>query len=91
MSVRSIIDLLEKIHQSKKLCMGGEQSPNSEELWEAIQELKKLALDNPELEKAIAEMDKSVLCLAIELPEPVWDDVSSKWQMIRGALVLKKP
>jgi hypothetical protein len=104
MKIQSIIDLLEKIHRSGKLCQGGEQSPNSEELWEAIQELKKAALDNPGsehiaallpvlkskiLEQAIDEMDKSVRCLAIELPELVWNDVNGRWQAIKNALVQK--
>lgn len=32
---------------------------------------------------AIAEFDKVVRCLAITLPEAVWEDVNAKWQRIR--------
>lgn len=31
---------------------------------------------------AIAEMDKAVLCLAIQVPESVYDDVKRKWDAV---------
>ena len=37
----------------------------------------------PAPNKAYAEMDKAVRCLALELPEAVWIDVNAKWQAVR--------
>jgi len=34
----------------------------------------------------IADMDKSIRCLALELPEPVWEDVNKRWQSLKAAL-----
>jgi hypothetical protein len=36
-----------------------------------------------ELYKKIAEVQKSVTCLALELPEAVHDDVSRRWQELK--------
>jgi hypothetical protein len=38
------------------------------------------------MKKAIEEMDKSVKCLALELPESVHDDVAKTWQDVKKAL-----
>ena len=34
----------------------------------------------------IADMDKSIRCLALELPGPVWEDVNKRWQSLKAAL-----
>ena len=44
---------------------------------------------NQSLSHAVAEMDTSVRCLALELPVPVWEDVNIKWQKVRKLLPKK--
>jgi hypothetical protein len=34
----------------------------------------------------IADMDKSIRCLALELPGPVWEDVNNRWQTLKADL-----
>jgi hypothetical protein len=51
-------------------------------------------LENVEVQKPapnmasreIAEMSKSIRCLALELPGGVWDDVNSKWNAVLAQL-----
>lgn len=38
----------------------------------------------------LAEMDKVVKCLALQLPEAVWDDVNKKWQELKAQLLVSK-
>jgi hypothetical protein len=33
--------------------------------------------------KELDEMQKAINCLALELPEPVYDDVSRRWKALR--------
>jgi hypothetical protein len=35
---------------------------------------------------AIAEMSKSVKCLALELPESVWNDINKRWNAVLAQL-----
>ena len=42
------------------------------------------------LKEKIAEMDKSIKCLALELPGPVWDDVARRWNELKTELTLIK-
>lgn len=37
---------------------------------------------NAELQDAIVEMSKSIKCLALELPDTVWEDVNMRWNEI---------
>jgi hypothetical protein len=38
------------------------------------------------MKNEIAEMDKSIRCLALELPKSVHDDVSKTWQALKSAI-----
>jgi hypothetical protein len=38
------------------------------------------------MESKIKEFDKVIRCLALELPEPVWDDVDKHWQELKTEL-----
>jgi len=38
------------------------------------------------MSESIANMDKSVKCLALELPASVWNDVNQKWQEVKQGL-----
>lgn len=44
-----------------------------------------------ELYKKIAEMQKSVTCLALELPEAVHDDVSRIWNALKAEIIESCP
>jgi hypothetical protein len=40
--------------------------------------------------KSIKEMDRSITCLALQLPESVWDDINKKWQEVKKDILIKK-
>jgi len=47
--------------------------------------------------ESLENMDKSIRCLALELPEPVYDDVAAKWKAfnedytkLKGFLILAR-
>jgi hypothetical protein len=42
------------------------------------------------MKKLIEEMDKSILCLAIELPESVHSDVYNKWEALKNAIIIQR-
>lgn len=37
-----------------------------------------------DIEQLAKDMDRSIKCLALELPEPVWQDVNNKWQAFKA-------
>jgi hypothetical protein len=41
---------------------------------------------NQEVIKNIAEMQKSINCLALELHESIYDDVNARWTKLRDSL-----
>lgn len=61
----------------------GLTTPVMESFGRIITELKAQERADNSAMDAIAEFDKVVRCLALELPGPVWDDVNAKWQKIR--------
>jgi hypothetical protein len=38
------------------------------------------------MEEAIREMDKAIVCLALELPECIHEDVEQRWEAVKVAL-----
>jgi hypothetical protein len=42
------------------------------------------------MKEKIAEMDKCVRCLALELPGPVWDDVHRIWLDLKEEIESEK-
>jgi hypothetical protein len=38
------------------------------------------------MKEEISQMDKCVKCLALELPEAVWEDVQRKWNNLKVKL-----
>lgn len=42
------------------------------------------------MDKLIKDMDRSILCLALELPEPIYKDVAKKWKALKTELEKSK-
>jgi hypothetical protein len=42
------------------------------------------------MKELIAAIDKSILCLALELPSSVHFDVSNKWKALRDAIIAQR-
>lgn len=38
------------------------------------------------MQTAMQEFDKAIKCLAIELPEQVWKDISGKWEELKKSI-----
>lgn len=36
-------------------------------------------------------MNKAIQCLALQLPEPVWNDVNARWQTLAKQATLRMP
>ena len=37
-----------------------------------------------QIDELAKDMDKAIRCLALELPEPVWNDVNKRWQNLKA-------